>query len=574
MRVCRLGVGIAFLLAAVVSGPCLARAQAPAAQTSAAATTPAPEPPAGEPPPLPKGVEVLTRGPVHEAFASLTADPAPTKPVPKRPPKPLDELPPDQKPEGDVLWISGYWHFDDERNDYLWVSGVWRAPPPHKQWVAGYWREDGEQWQWVPGFWAAAAEKENATQEVTYLPEPPKTPETAPPGPAPNPDTFYVPGTWVWNGAAYVWRAGYWARVQPGYVWVPAHYRWTPTGYVYIPGYWDLAVSRRGTLYAPVYITPAVVTVGFTYTPVYAVSDTVVVDALFVRPAYCHYYFGDYYGPAYVAGGYESVVVYSGRRYDSIIVYETWAHRSEPAWLSVQVNLYNNRVAGLAPVPPRTFVQQNTIIQNNVTNVTNVTNINNVNVNRTTNYNTTVVAPASTLAAAKGAKTVALDPATRQQALRQASAVQQVAQQRTRAEVAPPAGAAANQPRVASLSVPKAQPVRQGMVAPAAPSAAAVKPAAPAVARPMTAGPGAAPHAPTATPTRPGQPSQTATHAPPAPGARPGTVPPPPPGGTAPRPGAPGQPANAQRPGQRPPPPPARRPPPRDPHQQQQDRRP
>ena len=30
-------------------------------------------------PPVPKGVEVLARGPVHEAFASLTAEPAPTK---------------------------------------------------------------------------------------------------------------------------------------------------------------------------------------------------------------------------------------------------------------------------------------------------------------------------------------------------------------------------------------------------------------------------------------------------------------------------------------------------------------
>ena len=29
---------------------------------------------ATEPPPVPKGVDVLARGPVHEAYASLTAD--------------------------------------------------------------------------------------------------------------------------------------------------------------------------------------------------------------------------------------------------------------------------------------------------------------------------------------------------------------------------------------------------------------------------------------------------------------------------------------------------------------------
>src|SRR5262249_4395762 len=51
-------------------------------------------------PPVPKGVEVLARGPVHEAFATPTTEPAPTKAVAKKPPKPLDELPPEEKPEG------------------------------------------------------------------------------------------------------------------------------------------------------------------------------------------------------------------------------------------------------------------------------------------------------------------------------------------------------------------------------------------------------------------------------------------------------------------------------------------
>ena len=74
------------------------------------------------------------------------------------------------------------------------------------------------------------------------------------------PDSFFVPGHWVWNGTGYAWRAGYWARVQPGYVWVAAHYRWTPGGYVFIPGYWDLAVASRGVMYAPIIVDPAVVT--------------------------------------------------------------------------------------------------------------------------------------------------------------------------------------------------------------------------------------------------------------------------------------------------------------------------
>ena len=36
----------------------------------------------------PQGIEVQSRGPIHEAFASLTADPEPSKPIAKQPPKP------------------------------------------------------------------------------------------------------------------------------------------------------------------------------------------------------------------------------------------------------------------------------------------------------------------------------------------------------------------------------------------------------------------------------------------------------------------------------------------------------
>ena len=116
------------------------------------------------PPATPQGVEVQARGPVHEAFASLTGEPEVTKLIPKQPPKPLDEMPPEEKPEGDVLWIGGYWAWDEDRKDFLWVSGIWRTPPPHKQWIAGYWREEGEAWQWVPGFWTDNSAEQDAKE--------------------------------------------------------------------------------------------------------------------------------------------------------------------------------------------------------------------------------------------------------------------------------------------------------------------------------------------------------------------------------------------------------------------------
>ena len=90
---------------------------------------------AAELPPVPQGVEVLARGPVHEAFATPTTEAVPTKPAPKEPPRPLDEMPPAEKPEGNVTWIAGYWAWDDDKNDYLWVSGTWRVAPPNRGWA-------------------------------------------------------------------------------------------------------------------------------------------------------------------------------------------------------------------------------------------------------------------------------------------------------------------------------------------------------------------------------------------------------------------------------------------------------
>src|SRR5438874_1225343 len=58
-------------------------------------------------PPLPPGVEVQARGPVHEAFAEPSgARPQPGFLVPKAPPAPVEEMPPEERPAGDnVVWV-------------------------------------------------------------------------------------------------------------------------------------------------------------------------------------------------------------------------------------------------------------------------------------------------------------------------------------------------------------------------------------------------------------------------------------------------------------------------------------
>ena len=389
---------------------------------------------------VPKGVEVQARGPIHEAIATPTAEPKPTYGVPKKPPENIEEMPPEEKPEGDAVWIGGYWAWDDDRADFLWVSGCWRVKPQGKDWVSGYWREVSGQHQWVPGFWRTVEAQK--TSEVTYYPEPPPPPQTAAPPPAAEPDSFYVPGHWMWVGDHYVWRAGYYTRVRTGYVYVASHYRWTPFGFVFVAGYWDYSIPRRGVLYAPIVVDTVVVGPRFVYTPYYAVSDTIIVDAYFVRPGFCHYYYGDYYGPRYTAIGFECGYHYSQRHYDAVVVYHRYEHRHTPGWYDTHINVTVARHAGRAPLPPRTLHQQNnvTVVNNKTTNV----------------YNTTVLAPTKMVVASRGAKTVALDQTARLQVKESAATVHRAAvTERVKTETVPHGTTPLANPRTAAMNSPQ-----------------------------------------------------------------------------------------------------------------------
>jgi hypothetical protein len=322
-------------------------------------------PPAAPAPPRPataeQGVQVLTRGPVHEAFAEpVTFDPEPGIVVPKAPPAAIKEVPPEQRLEGaNVAWIPGYWGWDDERNDYLWVSGIWRDVPPGRQWVPGYWGQSGQGFQWTCGYWADAK-----ASEAEYLPEPPATVETGPNVAAPLPDDTWLPGCWVWEQNRYAWRPGFWAAAQPDWDWVPAHYVWAPRGYVYIDGYWDYALNRRGVLFAPVYFEGGIrLQRDFSYSPTTVINPAVFANHLFLRPQYQHYYFGDYYAAEYqTAGFYPSYSYNSGRiGYDPIYAHERWQHRQDSGWEHRQAADFANRRDHEDVRPPRTWAAQREI---------------------------------------------------------------------------------------------------------------------------------------------------------------------------------------------------------------------
>ncbi|WP_020472072.1 YXWGXW repeat-containing protein [Zavarzinella formosa] len=328
-------------------------------------------------------VEALARGAIHEAYAEPSErQPTASPIVPKEPPKPIEELPPDQKPEGDnVQWIPGYWSWDEDRKDFVWISGFWRVPPPDRTWMPGSWHKNGDGWQWSGGFWAPVQAQKAA---IEYLPEPPKPLDDAGASvPAPSPDQVYVPGSWVYN-TRYVWRPGYWSPYRANWIWQPAHYRWTPCGYVFIDGYWDYPLANRGVLFAPVYIPRSYYAApAYVYTPTYIVREPCLYGAFFARRGYGSYYFGDYFAPNYATlgftawSGHVSATVRLGGYYDPLFSHYSVGYARDPYWGGGGlVNLYVGRYKGDFARPPVSYTQQTVVINN--FNTTNVKNVNNV----------------------------------------------------------------------------------------------------------------------------------------------------------------------------------------------------
>jgi hypothetical protein len=305
-----------------------------------------------------------------------------------------------------------------------------------------------------------------------------------------------------------------------GWVWVPAHYTWTPAGYVFVDGYWDYTLRDRGLLFAPIYVDVTVCRrPGWYYRPSYVIADDCLVTALFVRPGHCHYYFGDYYEPCHRRAGF--VAFYEGRgcHHDPLFAYYRYEYRDNPRWeVSIRAT-YAGRYNGEIARPPRTLIQQNTVVQNITVNNT---TINNVTVNKNVN-NVQNVAMVSSLKQVQN-KGVALKPvAAEEREVHRAAAKQvvQASQQRTQLEsqVRAQGGAPTkptDAPRVLKMDLPRAPTV-------AAPSGAAKTP--------TPTAPAAGVKAPT--PTAPATGHPTAKGEPPAKPAAPKTVAPPPTGSAA-----------------------------------------
>jgi len=406
----------------------------------------------------------LTRGPIHEAFAApIVHDPGAGPVIPKDPPSPIQEMPPDQKPAGqNVQWIPGYWAWDVSRNDFLWVSGIWRDPPPNSQWVPGYWNQVEGGNQWVPGTWMPVGSGQGPGQaskqgQPSYLPPPPQSLETGPTTPQPSPNVAWTPGYWSWQGTNYVWRPGFWGAVQPNWIWIPAHYVWTPSGYLFVAGYWDLPVANRGLMFAPVYYPqPVYAQPNFVFTPSISIVGSAVTANLFVSAGTNQYLFGDFYAQNFVGIGitpWFSFTFATGRPlyYDPLFSYYAVVNvRQNPGWVTEIRRTYIQRRDNVALRPPHTYVEQTRLIERNVTINRNITVVDHRN----------LAMPLNKLAAdpvaSRGLRLERVSQAERQQLRQQVAQLHQFREQRLQQEregarALAAGGAAAARPRPMNL---------------------------------------------------------------------------------------------------------------------------
>jgi hypothetical protein len=478
----------------------------------------------------PNEPQVLTRGPIHEAFAApVVHDPTAGPVVSKQPPDPIQEMPPDQKPSGqNVQWIPGYWSWDVSRNDYLWVSGIWRDPPPNSQWVPGYWHQVDGGSQWVPGTWvpvsAPAQGQAQGQGQPSYLPTPPKSLEAGPTTPQPNPNTAWTPGYWSWQGSNYAWRPGFWGAVQSNWIWIPAHYVWTPSGYLFVPGYWDLPVDNRGLMFAPVYYPqPVYAQPSFVFTPSISIVGSAVTANLFVSAGTNQYLFGDFYAQNFVSVGITPWFSFSFATgppvfYDPLFSYYAVINvRQNPHWVTEIRRTYVLRRDNVAMRPPHTYIEQTRLIE------------------RTGRAGHGMAVPLNRLAAERGMRMERVTAAEREKVRGQVAAMHQFREQRRIEERAgartrAAGGAEANRPRPMNLphspvaSHPAPHPGMAHAGAGQHPEAHRAEPGHPGAARP-----GMAAH--TEAERRPEEQRRPANGA--APGARQGTL-----SRNAPRPGA------------------------------------
>jgi hypothetical protein len=297
---------------------------------------------------------VLLRGPVHEAFAApLIQRLQPPPVVREAPPDPIVELLPLLRPAKCKQWIPGYWAYDDAAGNYLWVTGLWRRVPPGMRWIPGSWIEVDGGWQRSPGFWFDAGQ-----EKIRLLPQPPPPPVFDRTW-IQDRSGIYVPASWVFKDGRYQWRPGFWYNPERGWFYNPARYVWTPGGWAYVKGHWDYPLARRGLLFAPAsFDQEELARDAGGFRPAQVVNVLALQGALFVRPAWGGYYFGNYFGRH--REKFTPWVDYRATMNadDPLFAYHCWQHRDKPHRVKHLQTLFKQRRCNKYLQPPLTLADQ------------------------------------------------------------------------------------------------------------------------------------------------------------------------------------------------------------------------
>jgi len=117
-------------------------------------------------------------------------------------------------------------------------------PSRHARWVPGYWFYEDAKFHWIAGLWDVPEEDVQRALTVQAPTPPPAAPvHDEPTETQPTRTAVWTPGSWQWDGRAYIWVAGAW-RIPPDaqHTWQRATWTINAGKAIFAPGGWRVRV--------------------------------------------------------------------------------------------------------------------------------------------------------------------------------------------------------------------------------------------------------------------------------------------------------------------------------------------
>jgi hypothetical protein len=117
-------------------------------------------------------------------------------------------------------------------------------PSRNARWIPGYWLYEEAKFHWIAGLWDVPEEDVRRELTVQAPTPPPAAPaHDAPVEPQPTRTAVWTPGSWQWDGRAYVWIAGAW-RIPPDarHTWQRPTWNVNAGKAIFVPGGWRVRV--------------------------------------------------------------------------------------------------------------------------------------------------------------------------------------------------------------------------------------------------------------------------------------------------------------------------------------------